>query len=82
MNDLAVGRLRKVTDVNRKHPLFELLVNDVVLLDIGFSNKEQLEVAFNQGIVGWIVDWIVLREWIEKGRAMAEQERMSANDAE
>jgi hypothetical protein len=68
-------RLRKATDINREYPTFELLADEVAILDVGFSDDGIFEVAFNERIGGVVVDWVQLWEWIEKGKNMAELDR-------
>jgi hypothetical protein len=64
-------RLRKTTDIQREHALFELLVDNVPILDLGFSNSGRFEVSFNQAIIGMILEWELVEEWVNKGREMA-----------
>lgn len=75
MDNVRRFRLRKATDINREFAIFELLANDVVVLDVGFSDSGVLEVAFSEGIAGLVVEWERLKEFIEQGRAMAERDR-------
>lgn len=69
---LSEARWRKATDVGRIYPTFELVRNDVIILDIGFSDEGCLEVAFHDGIANVIVDWAELIATIENGKRMAE----------
>jgi hypothetical protein len=69
-------RFRKAGDINRDHALFELLSDDVPILDVGFADDGTFEVAFNEEIGGLIIPWTQLREWIEKGKQMAELDRV------
>jgi|HubBroStandDraft_2_1064218.scaffolds.fasta_scaffold326586_2 hypothetical protein len=68
-------RFRKAGDINRENALFELLSDDVPILDVGFADDGTLEVAFNEAIGGLIFPCTKLQEWIEKGRKMAELDR-------
>jgi hypothetical protein len=68
-------RLRKSTDIRRENALFELLADDVPILDMGFSDEGTFEVAFNEQIGGIIIAWDKLQDWIEEGRKMAEVDR-------
>ncbi len=68
-------RLRKATDINREFAVFELLANDMVILDVGFANSGVLEIAFSEGIAGLIVEWEQLKEFIEQAKEMAERDR-------
>jgi hypothetical protein len=71
----ATLRFRKAGDINRDNALFELLSDDVPILDVGFADDGTFEVAFNEQIAGVIIAWAQLQEWIEKGRALAELDR-------
>jgi len=76
--DMAVSntyRWRKVTDINRKYAIFELLANDLLILDIGFSDTGILEIAFNEPIAGFVFGWQRFQELIEEGTRMAELDR-------
>jgi hypothetical protein len=68
-------RLRKAGDINRNNALFELLSDEVPILDVGFANDGTFEVAFNEQIGGMIIPWTQLQEWIEKGKEMAEGDK-------
>jgi len=67
--------LRKATDINREYAAFELLADDVAILDMGFSDEGTFEVVFNRQIGGIVIAWDKLQDWIEKGRRMAELDR-------
>ena len=68
-------RLRKATDIDREYATIELLADDVPILDAGFSDNGIFEIAFNDSIAGVIIDWVELREWIEKAKDLAELDR-------
>lgn len=68
-------RWRKATDINREYALFELLADEIPILDVGFSDVEVFEIAFNDGIAGVLIEWEELRKLIDDGRAMAEEDR-------
>jgi hypothetical protein len=68
-------RFRKAGDINRDNALFELLSNDVPILDVGFADDGTFEVAFNEQIGAVIIPWAQLQEWIEKGKQLAELDR-------
>lgn len=68
-------RLRKATDIDREYAMIELLADDVAILDMGFSDNGIFEIAFNKSIGGVIIDWVQLREWIEKAKDLAELDR-------
>ena len=75
MTQSVKHRWRKVTDVNRETALFELLEGEVPILDIGFSNENTLEVAFNPGIAGSILSLETFVDLLSEGRGLAEQDR-------
>jgi hypothetical protein len=68
-------RWRKATDINREHALFEMLADDIVLADLGFSDTGVTEIVFHEGIVGLVLDWSLFRESVEEGMKLAEQDR-------
>ena len=68
-------RFRKATDIDRAYATFELMAGDVAILDVGFSDDGVFEVAFNEAIVGMVIDWVHLQDWIERGKRMAEADR-------
>lgn len=39
------ARWRKVTDIDREYALFELVVGDIALLDLGFDDEGRCEIA-------------------------------------
>jgi len=73
--EIANGRWRKASDVNREFATFELVLDDVILLDIGFTDSGVLEVAFNTGIANSIVCWDGLLAALNTGRKLAENDR-------
>ena len=75
MVSLKNYRWRKATDINREFALFELMTDNVILLDIGFSEEGILEIAFHDGIAGLIVEWSKFKEIIEQGKKLAEADR-------
>jgi hypothetical protein len=68
-------RLRKATDIDREYATIELLADEVAILDTGFSDSGIFEIAFNESIGGVVIDWVVLQEWIEKAKDLAELDR-------
>jgi hypothetical protein len=68
-------RWRKTTDIGREYALFELMDVDVPVLDLGFTDDGVLEVAFNPGIVGKILEWEQFLKLLGEGRALAEGDR-------
>lgn len=68
-------RFRKTTDVNREHALFELLIGEIPVLDVGFSDDNKFEISFNDGIVGKILEYDLLERWIAEGKRLAELDR-------
>ena len=70
-----IYRWRKTTDINREHALFELLNGEVQLLDVGFTNEEVFEVAFNASIGGKVMELEVLLRLLAQGKVLAESDR-------
>jgi hypothetical protein len=68
-------RWRKTTDINREYALFELLEGETPILDVGFSDEGNLEIAFNPSVGGRVVDWTQFLTLLEEGRALAERDR-------
>ncbi len=68
-------RWRKNTDINREYALFELLDGEAPVLDVGFSDDEIFEVAFNPGIGGRVMEMVQLLKLLDEGRALAERDR-------
>ncbi|ATE59823.1 hypothetical protein CCZ27_07545 [Thauera sinica] len=68
-------RWQKTTDINRKHPLFELLDGETPVLDAGYTDDEVFEVAFNSSIGGRVIDWDQFVKLLEEGRSLAELDR-------
>lgn len=69
-------RLRKAIAINRENATFELLLDDVAILDVGFSYDGVFEVAFDERIGGGVFEWAQLQEWIERGKNLAELDMM------
>lgn len=63
---------RKTTDVDREHAIFELVSGDVILLDVGFSDGGEFEIAFHEGISNQIIDWNNFLRLLQEGRRIAE----------
>jgi hypothetical protein len=68
-------RWRKTTDINREYAVFELLLNEISILDVGFSDAGVFEVAFNERISGLLIEWEELRKLIEDGKILAEKDQ-------
>ena len=68
-------RWRKTTDIHREYALFELLEGETPILDIGISDAGNLEIAFNPGCSGRVVDWTQFLTLLEEGRTLAERDR-------
>ena len=75
MTTSVIYRWRKITDINRDHPLFELLHVDVPLLDVGFTDEGSFEVAFNPSIVGRVLEFRQFVKLLDEGRSLAELDR-------
>jgi hypothetical protein len=57
----------KANDIHRTHTTFELLADDVVLLDMCRSDEGTFEIAFNEPIGGNVITWDDLQDLIGKG---------------
>ena len=68
-------RWRKTTDINREYAVFELLADEISILDVGFSDTEGFEIVFNDRIAGVLIEWEQFQKLIEDGKALAEQDR-------
>lgn len=68
-------RWRKTTDINRENALFELLDGETPVLDVGFTDEGDFEVAFNPSIGGKVMEWERLLKLLDEGRALAERDR-------
>lgn len=68
-------RWRKTTDINRENAVFELLADDVPILDVGFSDAGVFEVVFNPGIAGVTIEWAQLLHLVAEGKKRAELDR-------
>ncbi len=68
-------RWRKSTDVDREYSLFELLTNEVLLLDVGFSDEGVFEIAFHEQASGWMIDWDHFEAIIDEGRCLAQADQ-------
>ena len=66
-------RWRKATDINREYALFELLRNEEVILNVGFSDSDQFEISF--GNRRQIFEWEYLQKLIKEGRKLAEMDK-------
>ena len=67
-------RWRKATDINREYALFELLEDDVPILDLGFSDGGFIEVCFNPSVAGKTFELSKLSNILNEGRELAEQD--------
>jgi hypothetical protein len=68
-------RWRKASDVNREFAIFELLADEIVILDVGYSDTGIFEISFNSEINGFLVEWERLQELIEDARKIADIDR-------
>ena len=75
MTTSAIYRWRKTTDINREHALFELLEDDLPLLDVGFTDEGIFEVAFNRNISGKILKWEQFQKLLDEGKSFADRDR-------
>ncbi len=65
-------RWRKVTDVGRAHASFELLRGEETILDVGFSDDAEFEIASSTAIGGMVLSFATLQALLLEGRALAE----------
>jgi hypothetical protein len=68
-------RWRKTTDVNREFAIFELLDDEKIVLDVGFSDAGIFEIGFNREIAGALIEWEKLQKMIEEGKRFAELDK-------
>ena len=69
-------RWRKVTDINREFAIFELITDEKLLLDVGFSDEGIFEIAFASEVANLLISWDFFKSVIEEGRKMAELDRL------
>jgi hypothetical protein len=72
------ARFRKFTAVDREYPIFELVADDEVLLDISASDEGVLEVALHAGGANKLFLLDQLMEWIAEGKKLVEAETETA----
>ena len=58
--------------MKREFAVYELLADEVAILDAGFSDKGVFEVAFNDAMTGSLIEWEQLRKLIDEGQTIAE----------
>ena len=73
--DFSKASWRKTTDVNREYAVFELVHDDAVLLDVGFSDDDVFEVAFHEGVSNTVVDWNSFLRVLDSGKKIAEADK-------
>ncbi|MET0182848.1 MAG: hypothetical protein ABW199_08190 [Caulobacterales bacterium] len=73
------ARWRKTTDVNRTHAVFELVHDGKILLDVGFSREDVLEIAFHEGVSNTVVGWDSFFYLLDQGRKLAEGDKGLTN---
>jgi len=66
---------RKTTDINREYAVFELVHDNTVLLDIGFTDNDVLEIAFHEAVSSTVIDWDRFLQFINKGKKLAEDDK-------
>lgn len=69
------AKWRKTTDINREYAIFELIVDDVPILDIGYSDAGILEISFNQYIAGSLIEWETFRSTLAEGKSLADSDK-------
>ncbi|ETR76402.1 hypothetical protein X566_15640 [Afipia sp. P52-10] len=73
--DFSKAQWCKAGDVDREYALFELIYEDVILLDVGYSDDGVFEIAFDEGIANKITDWDSFSRVIEYGRRLADADK-------
>lgn len=73
--DLSKSRWRKATDVDREHAIFELVVDDMTLLDVGFSDDGILEISFDAGISSTLTSYEEFSLVLARGKQLAEADK-------
>jgi hypothetical protein len=71
MQKLENYHWQKASDINRDYPTYELLDGADVLFDMGYSDDKVLEVAFTSDGSGKVIEFAVLLQLLEKGKALA-----------
>ena len=67
-------RFRKFSPVDREYPIFELVEEDRVLLDVSSSDDGVLEVALHEASVGKIFKLDDLHAILMQGKRLLEEE--------
>lgn len=75
MTTSGIYRWRKTTDINREHALFELLIGETPVLDLGFTDEGICEIAFNPSIGGKVIECEDILKLLDEGRSLAERDR-------
>lgn len=81
MLEQAIYRWRKTTDINRKYAVFELLLNERILLDAGYSDTGEYRIKFYDTITSCNFDWSTFRLLVEESLRLAEIDRQNDADA-
>jgi len=75
MTNSITFRWRKTTDINREYAVFELLRNEIPVMDLGYSDGDILEVGFNPSITGKLIEFDQLSSLLAEGKANADLDR-------
>lgn len=68
-------RYRKCSDIGREYAVFELVdKDDIILLDVGYSDERELEVTFHQGISNRQLPGALLLDLLAEGKELAGSE--------
>ncbi|QJE73579.1 hypothetical protein HHL28_11220 [Aerophototrophica crusticola] len=66
---------RKTTDIKRQHAVFELVHDSAILLDMGLSDNNVIEICFHGGICSATIDLEDLLSLIENGKKLIDSDR-------
>jgi hypothetical protein len=63
---------RKFSPIDREHPIYELVEGDTVLLDIGATDADEIEVALHEGGANKIFSHDELLQLLADGRRLVD----------
>ncbi|MBC8145162.1 MAG: hypothetical protein H7X80_06210 [bacterium] len=75
MKTLKGCEFQKASDVDREYASFELMIDDEIILEVGFSDDGEFQVFFEYAAPGLLVTWSEFQACIERGRELAELDR-------
>ena len=73
MKRVTQPRFRKFSPIDREHPIFELIQDDEILLEVSLTDSRELEVVFHAPISSAAVSFDDLLEILREGRRLAEE---------